>query len=521
MTGVGAPPAPARTRATWKRIPPRALRTAAVAAAMAYVGVFCWAMATQGYNTWASMVILPALAVITYGVARRAGRRSRDPALATLLMTAFALKMAATLVRYVVAFGVYDGRADATGYHYAGAFLAQQLRRGDFTLDLGGSLVGTQFIDLLTGIVYAVVGSTKLGGFFVFSWLGFWGLWLFYKAFRTAFPGLPGRRYSLVVFLMPSLLFWPSSIGKESWMLLGLGMGALGAAQLLRGQRGGLVRLALGLGACMLVRPHMALVTLVATGIAYAVKRQPRSTLPGARRLAGLAILVAGGLVVVANVETFFGVDQLSSGSVGNILESTQDRTSAGRSSFESGSPSLSRLPNGMVTILFRPFPTEARNAQALIASLEGVALAAMLVLALRRARQLPHLLREEPYAVFCLAYSGMFFFAFSSFSNFGIVSRQRVQLFPVLFALLVALYERRAAGDGESPAPPQVEGHAEAEPWPSVFASPGARVLTTVGAVVLMVVAIVVVGLGRGLQAPPRLVPGPPAAQAGVSGPG
>ena len=34
--------------------------------------------------------------------------------------------------------------------------------------------------------------------------------------------GLPTgdhRRYALLVFFMPSLLFWPSSIGKESWML--------------------------------------------------------------------------------------------------------------------------------------------------------------------------------------------------------------------------------------------------------------------------------------------------------------
>ena len=32
------------------------------------------------------------------------------------------------------------------------------------------------------------------------------------------------RRYALLVLFLPSLLFWPSSIGKEAWMTLALGL---------------------------------------------------------------------------------------------------------------------------------------------------------------------------------------------------------------------------------------------------------------------------------------------------------
>ena len=41
------------------------------------------------------------------------------------------------------------------------------------------------------------------------------------------------RRYAALVFLLPSLLFWPSSIAKEAWILACLGLAAYGAAKML------------------------------------------------------------------------------------------------------------------------------------------------------------------------------------------------------------------------------------------------------------------------------------------------
>ena len=94
-------------------------------------------------------------------------------------------------------------------------------------------LVGTEFIRLVTGVVYIATGPTKFGGFVVFGWLGFWGLYCFYRAFRIAFPAGDHRRYAILLFFLPSLLYWPSSIGKESWMLFTLGIVAYGAALVL------------------------------------------------------------------------------------------------------------------------------------------------------------------------------------------------------------------------------------------------------------------------------------------------
>ena len=50
--------------------------------------------------------------------------------------------------------------------------------------------------------------------------MAFAGCWLFYRAFQIAVPDGDHYRYAKLIFLWPSLLYWPSSIGKDSWMLL-------------------------------------------------------------------------------------------------------------------------------------------------------------------------------------------------------------------------------------------------------------------------------------------------------------
>ena len=45
--------------------------------------------------------------------------------------------------------------------------------------------------------------------------------------------------------------------------------------------------------------------------------------------------------------------------------------------------------------------------------------------------------MRRSPYLAFCVSYVLLFVVAFSSFGNFGILTRQRVQVFPFFLVLL------------------------------------------------------------------------------------
>ncbi len=125
---------------------------------------------------------------------------------------------------------LYGGGADSARYDDAGERISAALRAG-LPWVAHGPFPGTAFIEGFTGYVYLLLGPTLIGGFLFFSWLGFWGLLLFQRAFATALPDGDARRYALLVLFLPSLLFWPSSIGKEAWMTLALGLGAYGAAR--------------------------------------------------------------------------------------------------------------------------------------------------------------------------------------------------------------------------------------------------------------------------------------------------
>lgn len=406
-----------------------------------YAGALSYAMGHGSYDVWGAMLIAPFLVLATIPLAFRVARMEDDRKLASLIIAALFFKLLASLVRYAVGEEVYDGSADANQYYDHGVRLAESYRQGDFTADVEFAFIGTGFIRALTGIVFAVIGPTEIGGFLLFAWMGFWGLYFFYRAFRVGFPDGDHRRYAYLVFLLPSLLYWPSSIGKESWMLFTLGLGVLGAAKVLAYERGGWWLLALGVGGTSLARPHMSALLFCAFAAAYLARRPRRQdVLTPLIRIGGLILVLTIGLVVLRQAESFLGVDEAGGGTEGvdAVLSETEENTGQGGSEFQAERVrSPVQLPAATIAIMFRPFPHEADNAQMLLASLEGVVLVALFGCGWRRLAAAPRLLRSHPYLVFALVYAILFVIGFSSFGNFGILTRQRVQLFPVALVFL------------------------------------------------------------------------------------
>jgi len=435
-----------------------------------YLVVFGWAMGNTSFDVWGALVVAPVLVAITLPIARHIARLDGDPTMFQIVMGAFALKLMGSFVRYAVAFDLYGGHADAKLYDTWGRTLAPMFRSGDLTADIGREVVGTGFIQIVSGVVYAFTGPTKLGGFLVFSWFGFLGLLLFYRAFRIGFPQGDRRRYALLIFFLPSLLFWPSSIGKEAWMMLTLGVCAYGCARVVTRRRGGGLVLAAGMLGTALVRPHVTLVVFIAVFVAYLLRRSERASVTSPlAKVAGIVALLLVGAVVVSQVETFFGVDRLDQQSIDQVLEGTQEQTEQGGSEFDApGAPSPVTFPRAVMTVMFRPWPFEASSGPMLLASLEGTTLLVLALASWRRIATLPSLFVRVPYIAFVATFSVLFIFAFANIGNFGIVARERVQLFPVALVLFALPFpdrvprlkrsERRsrfAPKPGSSPIPP------------------------------------------------------------------
>lgn len=373
-------------------------------------------------------------------------RRNRDPLGFALLGTALVLKVLAAGPRYLTLVLLYGGSGDSARYDSVGRGVATTLRSGSLEVSLAGRVPGTGFIELLTGAIYSTTGPSLVGGFLVYSFIGFWGLYLFYRAFVIAVPDGNHRRYGLLVLFMPSLVFWPSSIGKEAWMMLCLGLAAYGAASIGARRRAGLVLLVTGLTGCCLVRPHMAL--LVVMGLAGAVMLQSRSQRRWTiRRLAMVAVTVVAAVVVLRQVQRFFGDSSLN-----EAISLTQTRSAGGESTFDAPGSSVLGIPLAVISVLLRPFPWEARNPQSLLIAMEGVVLVGLAWTQRAEVRVLVRRIRENPYITLCLLYTLFFCVAFANIGNFGNLARQRSQLYPFVFALLTMGTAAAGARGGDPP---------------------------------------------------------------------
>jgi hypothetical protein len=380
-----------------------------------------------------------------------ARRHPDEPWLPRLLVIAMVFKLFATYMRYQV----FQGGGDAANYDQYGRQYVRGVARAL------PDLHKTNFIEWLTGIVYTWFGVDIIVGFFVFGLVAFVGSYLWYRATVVGVPFIDKRLYFLLVFFAPSVAFWPASIGKEAIMEFALGLAALGVARVLTGRflRGFLVA-APGGYLLWLVRPHLLAFVTLAAGTAYIVGRAPRrgsDTGVSVFRPLGMIAIAFLAVFAATQMASLLGMNGLSLKSINQELADVNGSTSQEGSKFNTGSSNLTPLsvPEGLVTVLVRPFPFEVENKNQLIASAE----CALLVLfAIHRRRSLKLSLtraRATPYLFFCWTFVLVYATAFSSVANMGLLTRQRSLVLPAIYVLITIdpiRAEREAVRSGPQP---------------------------------------------------------------------
>jgi hypothetical protein len=410
-------------------------RAVAVAAFVGLSVLYLWLWLVAGKPVGGGLFLVPVLVALTAPALMHASRTESRFDLAGLM----ALRFGAAYYRWL-------NGVDAHVYSQVGTQLANSFRALHFGVDTGAPVPGTGALNYISGLVSVPTGADEFMKFCVFTWLAFWGCVMFYRAFVTALPDADHHRYACLIFLWPSLVFWPSSIGKEAWVLFTVGAAMLGVARVLRRERGGYSLLAIALLAGSFVRPHVPLLALLAFGIGLLVGRRKTArtgvlTPSGVAKVAGLGIIVLIGGVLVSRTERLLdeGIPNKDA-SVTSRLEQVRTRTGEGGSEYTTSDPqSPIGYVKGAVTMFFRPFPSEAHGFQQWLTAAEGVVLFGLFVTSRRRLLGLLRRLRDEPYYMVAIAYTAMFLFAFAAIANFGILSRQRVQLMPFVFVLLSA----------------------------------------------------------------------------------
>lgn len=407
----------------------------------AFVALSVYMMSVTKYDTWAAVLIAPVLLVVSLPFLSRQATKEGDRRIFVFLTIALIVKLAGAFLAYYVAFDVYGGLADANLYYEKGVEISEGFRAGDYDTGLD-NIGGTNFPMFLNGIIFTLIRPTKLGGFLIYAWLAFWGLFFFYRAFLIAVPEGRSRTYAALLFFLPSSVVWTALMGKDPWMVLTLGIAAYGIARILSQRTWrGLAIAGLGLWAAAIVRPHVAAMIAVAAAGAYLLAR-PR---PELRQLAvvvktmGLIAVAVIAVLLVRQADRFLeerGVD--ADKGVTSALEDSSRGGASGGSLF---APQIIRSPKGVpgavLTVLFRPFVTEVNTVQGMVAAAEGLFLLGLCVIRARWIGQALRSVRRRPYIAVALAFTAMFIFAFSSFANFGLLARQRVQLIPLFLVLL------------------------------------------------------------------------------------
>jgi hypothetical protein len=383
------------------------------------------------------LVFIVSVSLVAFGWLAR--RHPDEPWLFWLLLIGLGARLIGAYLRYRSLTDAYSGVGDATGYDSYGHDFASAIFLNSATPHLP-DLSATNFMRGTTGGLYVVTGPEIYTGFFVYAYAAFWGSYLWYRAAADAVPMLNRRLYLALLLLVPSLAYWPSSISKEAVMMLGTGAFAYAASLLLR--RRGFVAFPIGVASALLVnqvRPHLAAMCALALTVAYVFGRvRARDERPGSIHLGRVLCtiaLVVGSAVAVVHASDFLRLDSLSPDAVAERLQE-QAATTAEGTTFDAPEPSLTvaAIPNGLVTVLFRPFLTEADSTFIALAAVEATAFA---VLAIWRWQSILlglRSLRRYPFLLYALVFLLVFATAFSSFRNLGLLARERSLVLPAFF---------------------------------------------------------------------------------------
>lgn len=386
------------------------------------------------YEYGTSLMLVPLWLLLNIAAAVQVSRR--DPFLRQNLLTALLVKIAASGLYLFMLFHIYEG-GDAMLYFNQACVYAEDFAvRGEFArMD---RFWGTNFIYLVTTWLVIIFGKAFPFFVVVFATISFWGEYLAYRAFCIAMPDGDHGLAGLLMFFLPSIVFWPATLGKDALIFFFIALSCYGFAVILRssGPRA-YPALALGLTGVLLVRPHVAAMIGMAVTVPYAFARNRTGIAGLLVKMLCVPLLIAGSYYLAIQATDFLAIQKASSTTA--VMERISKNTYQGGSAFGGEKTLEGRLVMAPF-LLFRPFPWEVHNPQSGIAAAEGLLL---LWLLYRRRKIVFGALRHlfsSAFLMFIVVYFLEFSFAYGAVStNFGVLTRERVMLLPYAAMLLCA----------------------------------------------------------------------------------
>jgi hypothetical protein len=386
---------------------------------------------------WLSLLVYFVILGILARFLYKRGIEPVDPTFPpSLFLLAFILKLSGSAIRYWTGVDLYGGLADAVRYHEDGLYFAGFFRQFDFSV-FDTIPQGTEGMSYLAGLLYTILPPNLPGSYFFFATLAFTGSIFYYRAFLTAFPKSDSNLFRFLIFFLPSVLFWPSSLGKDAWIFFSSSFVAYGLAQYIRQTRlSGLLVAGLGIFFVGIIRPPVAAIITLAAVMAYLVQGMRT-----AKQFVGGILLVGFGIFIYQFSTEYListkGLPEVSWAGLQEFYEYQQQQTHSGGSRF---APIVLLTLLGpvyaVVTVLFRPFVWEANNAQVLVTAFEGILWLGLFWYRRKAFLTRVRLITKDPWIAFLIVYSILMILSLTTIANFGLLARQRLMFLPFLWML-------------------------------------------------------------------------------------
>ncbi|TGO02911.1 hypothetical protein PN36_16440 [Candidatus Thiomargarita nelsonii] len=355
------------------------------------------------------------------------------------LLVVWLIKIFVTLGIMLFYEHIYGGKTglDAFGYFYDSIiknFAWEYFKFGDGTPNI------TNLARLHRYIIPESYHALKV----TTAMIGMIAVYIFYRAI-CLFWRHDDVRIFYVLALYPSILFWSSILGKDPIMFVGV---ALYAYAVVGWQQFGQVRYllwgALGVWLASFIRLWYAPILLAPLAVFILIQSGRFYLKVVFMVIVTIAFLFSWSLFAeqfsIESSQDLVSASDTVSSSWGSEGGSGQ-QISGGITSIGS---MLAFMPIGSFTALFRPLPGEILNPFGLLAGFENFILLFLFILALKRTQWKE--IKEEPILLWAIATVIVWgtIYGFVSYQNLGSAVRFKLQILPILLALLVYLARDR-----------------------------------------------------------------------------
>jgi len=297
---------------------------------------------------------------------------------------------------------------------------------------------GTSFIQFILYPLIHYLGLSYLSCFLIFNTFGLIGISLVFVTTRSYLTSPRMKKLYAMTLFLPGLSFWTSAIGKDSLVLLGIGLTFYAVSAF----KNRLPSLIFGLLITVYVRPHV-FVLLLLSFVGFVIFKRNRNLTTLLVKTLLVTICISIMIASYAVILKYVGLPTDLSLNVTQKYIDTRLNYNTGNSYLELQN---SGVPTKLFAYIFRPLFFDAKNMLMLIGSLENLCLLGLFGSLLWKPGRLRKIwIIKHPYYRMHLIYGIMGVFIFSmTTSNLGIAMRQKYMIIPSLLSVLFLILDSK-----------------------------------------------------------------------------